>query len=375
MGPRCPLDELSRTEKAALLHFITFPSLSDTELSSRMGMANSTLASIKSRLRQMGYLNEHYIPNFPMLGLELLAAVYSDFNPSISVEERVANTRRTVEIYPEVVLSVGESHRGFSISVAENITRIMRISSERLKTLSDMDLLELELPQEVYFPFEMARVFRFFNLAPLLRSKLSRSDPTLLEEFGTTREDVCTRDRIMDTRGKGSMVRPAEVDLTSKQLEILYRTLRHPDLSASRLSEMTGHSRHTISRTRDMLVDEGFITLLRVPDLSKLDSVILSLYHVKLDPRNAMPISTEPDLDLLQEDSVFFVSRPHEIIMLAIYDNYMHHNHCKNLFNQYLKGNNMIKTIPTIRNHSLAEAIWIKRFETHELIKGTFGLK
>ncbi len=369
------MDELSRSEKSALLHFTAYPDKSDTELSSLLGVPNSTLASVKARLKQMGYLREYFIPNFPKLGFELLATVYSDFNPSITAEERVANTRRSVEIYPEVILSVGESHRGFSISIAENITRIMRISSERLKTLSDLDLLELELPQEVYFPFEMSSVYRFFNLAPLLYSRFLRTDPPVIEGSGITCKDIYTKDRMMGTGPDRSMVRPSDVDLTAKQLDVLYNTLKHPDMSASRLSVLTGHSRHTISRTQEKLMEDGLITQLRVPDLSKLDSVILTLYHVRLDPKNPFALNPLPPIELLQDESVFFVARPLEIIMLAIYDNYMHHNHNKGLFNQFLKTNDLMKSIPTVRNHSLGEAIWIKRFETHELIKRTFDLR
>ena len=168
------MKSISQTEKLVLLGLVANPNLPDNEISAKLSLPNSTFASAKSRIHDMGYLDEIYLPIFPRLGLELLATVYSDFNPSVKVEDRVKYTSKAIEVYPELVLSLGESHRGFSISIAPNVTRIMTISNERNKLFAEKGLIETKLPWEVLFPFKLSNIHRFFNLAPLLLSKFTR---------------------------------------------------------------------------------------------------------------------------------------------------------------------------------------------------------
>jgi len=369
------MKELSSTEKLAYMGLVTYPDEKDRQIANRLSLPNSTFASAKSRLMESGFLTESYVPIYPRLGMELLAAVYSDFNPSVSVEERVRNTRRSVEVYPEIILSMGESHRGFSLSVARNITRIMKISHERMSILAKLNLLEIELPIEVMFPFEISNVHRFFNLAPLIQKKLTESVPGLLEDIGVDMKDAYSKDNILQIPRGERVLAPSDVDLSKKQLEILYYIVKHPGISASKLSTLIPYSRHTISRVKEMLIEDGYLSCIRVPELSRLNYSILSLYHAKIDPKNPLQQDVAMHREILQEDSVFFVSRPTEIIMLAAYENYVQYNRGMSSFNQFLKVNNFQRSIPTIRNHSLGEAIWIKTFQYHPLVKETFDLK
>lgn len=365
---------ISSTEKLVFMGLITYPDRKDTEIAEMLSLPNSTFASVKARIMEEGFLKETYIPVFPKLGFELLAAVYSDFNPSVSVEERINNTRKSVEVYPEMILSMGESHRGFSVSVAENITRIMMISNQRMKILADMNLLEIELPREVLFPFEMSTVHRFFNLAPLLHAKLVKDESYPINEIDGLSDDIYKKDPVLQVNGTDSKKRPVDIDLTKKQLEILYYIVKYPELSASKLATMVPHSRHTISRVKEMLMNEGYLACARIPDLSKLGYSMLSLYHVKMDPKRPIDPEVCRRKELLQDDTVFFVSRPTELMMLAVYENYPHYNRGMSMFNQFLKGEGYMSKIPTIRNHSLSEAIWIKRFVHHPLVKEAFHL-
>jgi hypothetical protein len=363
---------LSKTESLAFIGLVTYPDDKDREIADRLSLPNSTFASAKARLLESGFLQETYIPVFPKLGMELLATVYSDFNSSVKVEERIQHSKQTVEVYPEIVLSMGESHRGFSLSIARNITRIMKIGHERMSILAKLNLLEIELPMEVLFPFEISWVLRYFNLAPLIYKNISQQDPSMLEDVGIKREDLYKKDEILNIKDR--LADPRDVDLSRKQLEILYYVVKYPWMSASKLSNHIHHSRHTISRVKEKLIDEGYLSCLKVPDLSKLDYSILTLFHAQVEPKNPISFESAKDPHLLQDDTIFFVSRPRKLIMLGAYKDYVQYNKGRSEFNQFLKLNKFQKDLPTIRIHSLPEAIWIKRFEYHPLIKETFGL-
>ncbi|MEA3558887.1 MAG: helix-turn-helix domain-containing protein [Candidatus Thermoplasmatota archaeon] len=367
--------DISGNEKLALLGLVTFPDKKDREIADRLSLPNSTFASAKARLLASGAVTEYNVPIFPKIGMELLAAVYSDFNPSVSIDERIKNTKRTVEVYPEMVLSIGESHRGFSLSIAQNITRIMRISHERMRMLADLNLLEIELPIEVLFPFEISQIHRYFNLAPLIYNKLKVNDPGLFSDIEIEDRELYQKDSIFPGPKNIGPIVPNDVDLTKKQKEILYYLVKYPSISASKLALLIDHSRHTISRVKDLLIKEGYMASLKMPDLSRLDYSILSLFHARIDPKNPLVEGSVKNRDLLQEDTIFLVSRPTEMMMLAAYENYVQYNQGMSSFNQFLKSNDHLKMIPSIRNHSLSETRWIKRFEYHPLVKNTFDLK
>lgn len=363
---------LSKTERLAFIGLVTYPDEKDREIADRLSLPNSTFASAKARLLESGFIQETYVPVFPKLGMELLATVYSDFNSSVRVEERIEHSRSTVEVYPEMILSMGESHRGFSISVARNVTRIMKIGHERMSILAKLNLLEIELPMEVLFPFEISWILRYFNLAPLIYKNISQEEPDLMEDIGIRKEDMYRKDGILNIKDR--IGDPRDVDLSRKQLEILYYVVKYPWMSASKLSGQIPHSRHTISRVKEKLIDDGYVSCLKVPDLSKLDYSILTLFHAQIDPKNPLSLGSAMDPHLLQDDTIFFISRPRKLIMLGAYKDYVQYNKGRSEFNHYLKINKYQRDLPTIRIHSLPEAIWIKRFEYHPLIRETFDL-
>lgn len=371
------MKSISQTEKLVLLGLVANPNLPDNEISAKLSLPNSTFASAKSRIHDMGYLDEIYLPIFPRLGLELLATVYSDFNPSVKVEDRVKYTSKAIEVYPELVLSLGESHRGFSISIAPNVTRIMTISNERNKLFAEKGLIETKLPWEVLFPFKLSNIHRFFNLAPLLLSKFTRDGSgiqKILDDVGFDQSEVYSNDRILQVDSPVDGCFPSNVDLTKTQQEILYYIVRYPWMSSSRLASMAPFSRHTISRTRERLLEEGYISKLRIPDLTMLGYNILSLFHAQIDLKKPLSPESFQRVELLQDDTMFFVSRPREIIMLASYEDYKHYNRGMSSFNHFLKSNDHLFNIPSVRNHSLSDAIWIKKFEFYPLISSIFNL-
>ncbi|MBN1390887.1 MAG: hypothetical protein JXA22_09640 [Candidatus Thermoplasmatota archaeon] len=365
---------LSRTEKLAFIGLVAYSDDKDRDIAERLSIPNSTFASAKARLTGSGFIQETFVPVFPKLGMELLATVYSDFNPSIRVEERVEHSRRSVEVYPEILMSLGESHRGFSISIARNVTRIMRISHERLGLLAKLNLLEIELPKEVLFPFEISWVLRYFNMAPLLYRDFSSDDPGLMENSGLREEDLYRKDGIFLVEPRDLVKSLRDVEISEKQLEIMYYIVKYPHLSSSKLSSRVPYSRHTISRVKENLIENGYLCSLRIPDLSKLDYTILALFNVNIEPGNPLDLEMARDRHLLSDDSIFMVSRPRELIMLGAYKDYVQYNRGRSEFNQYLKMNDLQRGLPILRMHSLPETIWIKRFEYHPLIRETFGL-
>jgi len=106
------------------------------------------------------------------LGCELLAVIYTQFNPVIPLNERIKTTKKTIEVFEEIFFSAGEQEKGFSISLSKNYTNIGKINEIRTETFGKVDLLEQEYPTEVIFPFETSHINRFFDFSRILKKSI-----------------------------------------------------------------------------------------------------------------------------------------------------------------------------------------------------------
>ncbi len=162
------LSNLSRNEGLVLWGLTVYPTLTDIEVSKKLDMPHSTFSTIRKRLQKNGYYTTVRIPMVQCLGAEMLAVLYTFFNPAISVEERAVITTKTIEIFEEIFYSVGETHKGFSVSFSGNYTAIGQITERRIETFAKEGLLDIQQPKEVIFPFEISQIPLFFDFDELL---------------------------------------------------------------------------------------------------------------------------------------------------------------------------------------------------------------
>lgn len=164
---------LTKNEEKVLYGLIRHPEKNDSELSSEINVKLSTLTSIKKRLHNQGFFRKLNVPMLNHLGCELLAVIYAQFNPVIPLDERVRTTKKTIEVFDELIFSVGEQEKGFSINLSKNYTNIGRINDVRTETFGRLGLLEKEYPNEAIFPFETSHILRFFDFSRVLNQFFS----------------------------------------------------------------------------------------------------------------------------------------------------------------------------------------------------------
>ncbi len=162
--------ELTKKEKLMLYGLVRYPQLTDKQLSEKLDLKHSTVTSIRHRLKENEYLRKLIIPKLQSMGCEMLVVIYTNFSPLIPLEERVEITGKAIEVFDEIFFSVGEQDKGFSLSFSKDYATIGRINDIRTQTFGGRGLLEEEYPNMVVFPFEISKIYRFFDFAPLLRN-------------------------------------------------------------------------------------------------------------------------------------------------------------------------------------------------------------
>ncbi len=337
--------ELTTKEKQMLYGLVRYPKLTDKELSETLDLKHSTATSIRHRLKDNDYLRKLIIPKLQSMGCEMLVVIYSHFSPLIPLLERVEITGETIEVFPEIFFSVGEQDKGFSLSLSKDYATIGRINDIRTQTFGGRGLLEEEYPNLVVFPFEISKIYRFFDFVPLLRRSFNLDSEPEVEienvDFGDTENVV-----LSDTEKNAYCI-----------------LISYPELSDRDIGRDLGVSRHTVSRLRRKFEENNLMSKLNLPNFVKLGFEILVFYHISFDPRNPPNMEEDEAASLMSDSTVFFASRRFEAVMISIYNDYEKYKLDRTKIMQVLKENQWIAEDPVIRSYSLRTMAFIKDFK------------
>ncbi|KAA0003146.1 MAG: winged helix-turn-helix transcriptional regulator [Thermoplasmata archaeon] len=333
--------EFTANEKAVFYGLTLYPNFNDREIAEHIGINLSTVTAIRQRLRKNNYFRTIRVPMLQNFGCELLSILYTNFNPVIPLHQRIKITEENIEVSEELFFSLGELEKGFSLSLSKDYTTIGKINDIRTRTFGKLGLLEKENPREIIFPFEISKIYRFFDFAPILRST-----------FGLDGKDE-----------KKIYFEKKEYHSLSLNEKIVFCALvEHPEFTDKKIGEITGISRYTVSRMRRKFEENDFICPLRIPNIKKLGFEILAFYHILFDPRNAPSFSKDEPLSLMNEKTIFFACRQFEALIISIYENYEAYKIDKMKKMQFLKEKKWIAENPLIRTYSLSKSVIIKDF-------------
>ena len=337
--------ELSHNEKLIIYGLVKFPDLPDKQLSEKLNLKHSTVTSIRHRLKENEYFRKLIIPKLQSMGCEMLVVIYTNFSPLIPLEERVEITGKTIEVFDEIFLSVGEQDKGFSLSLSKDYTTIGKINDIRTQTFGGRGLLEEEYPNMIVFPFEISKIYRFFDFAPLLRSNFDLDLESKIET------------------GNVDFIGTEDVTFSDTEKNVYCMLISYPELADDDIGRELGVSRHTVSRLRRKFEENNLMSALILPNFVKLGFEILTFCHIRFDPRNPPDMEEDEAASLMSDSTVFFASRRFEAVMISIYKDYEGYKSDRTKITQVLKENQWIAEDPMIRAYGLNTMIFIKDFK------------
>ena len=337
--------ELTNKEKLMLYGLVKYAQLPDKQLSEKLDLKHSTVTTIRHRLKENDYLRKLIIPKLQSMGCEMLVVIYTHFSPLIPLLERIEITGKTIEVFDEIFFSVGEEDKGFSLSLSKDYATIGRINDIRTQTFGGRGLLEEEYPNTVVFPFEISKIYRFFDFAPLLGKnfKLDLEADEKVEniKFGSTKD----------------------MSLSDTEKNVYCMLVSYPELSDTAIGREMGVSRHTISRFRRKFEDNNLMSKIALPNIVKIGFEILAFYHIRFDPRRPPNMDDDEAVSLMSDSTVFFASRRFEAVMISIYKDYDDYKRDMMKIMQILKENQWIAGDPMIRTYSLNSMAFIKDYK------------
>lgn len=353
MGNR-EMMNLSKNEKLVLWGLVAYPDLNDIELAELLDMHYSTLCTIRKRLQDGDFYRTIRIPVLQKMGAEMLAVIYTVFNPAISVQERAKITTRAIEISEELFYSVGETHKGFSVSMASKYGDICRINDTRIETFAKAGLLDQKHPTEAIFPFSISHIPRFFDYAPLLAKALDIGD----REIPVTGLPGTTSD----------------VRLSETEKSVLLGMVEQPEMNEKDLARHLGLSRHTFSKARARLESEGLLIKKRIPNLMNLGFKVLAISHIKFNPRKPFDEKLLSTGILQNPGTIMLAARKFEAITLSVFTEYEDYReeHTHDL--QFLKENDYLLDMPNTAKYMIPSMVVMKDMVFGPMVRKTLGL-
>jgi len=339
---------LNKNEQKVLYGITKYPNLNDNEIARILDVKLSTLSSIKKRLYEQNIYRSLRVPLLNNMGCELLAVIYTRFNPVIKLNERVKTTKSTIEVFEEIFYSVGEQDKGFSVSLSKNYTNIGRINEIRTKTFGKVGLLEDEYPNEVIFPFENSYITRFFDYSRVLKNSFQLKDDKNASQYRWFKS-----------------VRNFE--LSKKEKEVYIKLIKNPESSTQNIGRKVGLSRHTISRMKNKFYENDLIKNITLPNLKLLGFQIMAFYPIKFNPSKS---PSKKDINKLDSDStIFLAGKQFETVIISAYPTYQSYKEDKLSKIRYLKENDLILYTPLIGKYIFDRMIIIKDFDFASLSK------
>lgn len=264
---------LLRSEKLVLYGLVHHPLLNDRELAEELDMKMSTLTAIKNRLKENDMFYTVRVPDFSLLGNELMIISANKVNPLVNPKQKEKVLRSFIVDNPGVVFHIMGSEYDLSINIARNYTAARRYFDELEMLMSKHDIIEQEGSHRIIFSFEMSSVPNYFDFSNTL-GLLFDIEPPHGGEGGAR-----------GSAGVGGASRPVDMEkLTAKERNVLYGLVKYPDLPDKAVAQKMEVTRQTVNRLKKEFEESGLLRTMRIPNINRIGEEIIAFSISRFNP-------------------------------------------------------------------------------------------
>jgi hypothetical protein len=266
---------LNENEKIALYGLVKYPTLQDSDVAEKIDLKYSTFNLIKKRLKKRDFYHTVAIPCLQQLGCELINVNYGWMVPRQDLKSADIVLPQDMLKNPEFFFEITESDQYFSITMSRSLTDVRMGVQNLYNILAKFDLLDERGITSIYFPFKLAKIYRFFDFAPLLKRAFGLEVGEEETEFTTC---------FMESK---------QVKLSQVEKQVYYGLIRYPESSDVAIANEISIGRHTVGNLRKIFEEEKLITTIRIPNVEKLGFNILALSYTKFNPKTPLEMRKE----------------------------------------------------------------------------------
>lgn len=352
-----PLRKLNQNERLVLCGLTRFPLLNDRELAERLGMNTSTLTAIRHRLYAKGLYRKVRIPlPFP-LGVEMLAACFAVYNPSVMQQTYSQSLERMIPGQSEAFWSIRESGQDLTLYMSRNYTSVKRHVEDLEEMYVHGRVILEEVQHLICFPGDLLHNAILFDYSTLLE-----------REFKVTLEGEGTRVRWRNGWGDG-------VTLTDTEKIVYLNLVRYPEKTDKWISERTGVSRYTIARSKRKFEMNNLLRTVTIPDIKALGFEMLVFAHAKFNLRAGPEERSEMLREVLEiKPPILLLNGKTEAVSIDVYRDFESFRGTVNRLSMIYREHPIFVREPMRIMFSVPNMRVIKDFDFSGFISGVVGV-
>lgn len=327
------------------------------QLAKFLEMKTSTVTSLRYKMKRKGLYFQCMIPNFPLIGAELMTFSYVKFTAHPGMEQKLREAHRVMNS-PEFTYGISEENQDIFVQICTNYTCCRKNIDSVEKAFKDISHLEKHI-QTVYFPFQISEFPNYFNFCPLIQSTFDISCPTHEEE---TEQSFFAKEC-------------STPDMSKKEKAVFYGLVRYPDLNDIELSNRIKASRMTIGKTRKKFLQQSLLRPVNILNLAYLGFELLMVTHAKFNTRLSDGLKYYvPKLLRSIGHSIFTAYSRNEIVMMTPYLNYNHYKEVYAKFTETYNELDIFEEPPTRIMFSTKNSVVTKNHVYTDITRKCLGI-
>ncbi len=252
----------TQKERIVFYGLVRFPELNDQKLSKELKIKRPTVTAIRNKLRRQDFYSPYIIPNFKLLGYELMSFIWGESSLPIPLEEKmeIPAVKKAMQS-PENVFQIITENEFFSFLVFKNFTEFKKMQDEQAHVYEKYSAKERNV-NIVHFPFETSETPSLFDYSPLLKQlfKLKFEEEKAVPKPKTP------------------------IQLKEREKVVLGALIKYPELNDVEIAKKINITRQTASKIKSELIKQGAIRLINEPNFKKIGCELFVNMHIRFNP-------------------------------------------------------------------------------------------
>ncbi|MBU1157969.1 MAG: winged helix-turn-helix domain-containing protein [Candidatus Thermoplasmatota archaeon] len=328
----------------------------DSEIADLYGLNKGTVASVRRRMLDAGAIYYANVPAFNKLGCEMIGFHTGTTDPGVASDLKAGHYLDFCESAPQMFFSmIGGGNVAFYTAFCD-ATELEGFIQKHNSFFTGQRRSSKAKLDTVMFPYRMSRGTYTTNFAPTVHRFFQLEVPQPKSQV-TKRHDVTSP------------------DLSDTAKRTLIAMVENPNASDREMAEKVKLSRQAVTRIRNKLVDEGYVTKVCVPRLYKWGFEIYAVTH----SRFSMEVAWESRLKAQPKEpidlSFLTLSKADESVtnhMISRYQEYA--ENLEDILAWYHKSR-IFDESPRINVFSLERCTELRVFDFAPVVKNLLGTK
>lgn len=330
-GSNMTTTALGKSQKSVLYADVSYPELTDSELSKIVGISPGRISTIRSQLIREEFYREMKIPALDLLGFEGIGAVMVDLKEAHTSDD--SSHRKMVDDLcrgPGVLYAVEGADQLMILTAFPRLSLFEGFADECFEVgcrISNSDCEELS----VSFPFDISTISSFWDFSSVLHDR-----------FGV---NIPLPNRHSPPIGKSTRRPNPSID----EIRMLDLMIRDPVGNDADLATRADVGLSTFRRTKERIISQGLCKRAFVPEISKMGFELVVFSLLRLNPCRMRPGEVDKIKSLVSPWPFILISRKSKALIGHCFSNYTNfERYSSRVLKELKKGSIHMDTIKTI---------------------------